>query len=294
VKLAYYPGCVIPTSGKEFDMSTKEVFQAVGIDLVEVEDWSCCGASVAYSQDNLLALALPARNLAIAEKEGLEMTTPCPVCSYWLWKTQEEALQNGSIKEKINQALDGTGLKYRGDIGAKHVLEVILGDIGVKKIKEKVVKPLAGLKVVPYYGCYIVRPSRKERFDSPENPTAMDDLIEAVGATTVPWDMKTKCCGGSVMVSQEGIMLKLTYDLLKKAKSLGADCIITPCQQCNLSLDAKQRDVEKAYNDKIDIPILYFTQLLGLAFGISPKKLGLDKNIVPVKKLLESMGIAFN
>lgn len=294
MKLAYYPGCVVPTTGKEFEMSTKEVFQALGIELAEIEDWSCCGASVAYSRDSLLALALPARNLAIAEKEGLEVTTPCPTCNYWLWKAQEEVLQNSSVKEKINQALNGTGLKYEGNIGAKHVLEVLSEDIGMKKIREKVAKPLAGLKVVPYYGCYIVRPPRKEPFDSPENPTSMDALIEAAGATTIPWDMKTKCCGGSVMVSKEDVMLKLTYDLLKKAKSLGADCIVTPCQQCNLALDAKQKDVEKAYKDKIDIPVLYFTQLLGLAFGIAPKKLGLDKNIVPVEKLLESMGIAFN
>lgn len=294
MKLAYYPGCVLPTSGKEYDMSTREVFKALGIELVEIEDWSCCGATVAYNIDNLLALALPARNLAIAEKSGLDMTTPCPTCSYWLWKTYEEVLQNGSIKEKINKALNGTGLKYNGTIGAKHVLEVISRDISTKTVREKVVRPLTGLKVIPYYGCYVVRPPRKERFDSPENPTSMDELIDAIGATIVAWDMKTKCCGGSLMVSKEDIMLKLSYDLLRKAKSLDADCIVTPCQQCNLAMDAKQRDIEKAYNEKIDIPVLYFTQLLGLSLGIAPKKLGLDKNIVSTEKLLESLGIAFN
>jgi heterodisulfide reductase subunit B len=293
MRLAYYPGCVLPTTGKEFDMSTREVFKALDVELVELEDWSCCGATAAYNIDNLLALALPARNLAIAEKSDLDMVTPCPTCSYWLSRTQE-AVAEDNVSEKINRALRGTGLRYRGGSGAKHVLEVISRDIGVKKVKEKVVKPLTGLRVIPYYGCYIVRPPKKEPFDSPENPTAMDELIDAVGATLVPWDMKTKCCGGSLMVSKEDITLKLSYDLLKRAKSLDADCIVTPCQQCNLALDGKQRNIERAYNEKIGIPVLYFTQLLGLAFGISPKKLGLDKNIVGTEKLLESLGIAFN
>tara|TARA_B100001964_G_scaffold245838_1_gene337490 strand:- start:11677 stop:12561 length:885 start_codon:yes stop_codon:yes gene_type:complete len=294
MKLAYYPGCVLPTSGKEYDMSTREVFSFLGIELQELEDWSCCGATAIYNLDNLLALALPARNLAISEKSGLDMTTPCPTCSYWLWKTQEEMIDNSPNKEKINKALKGTDLEYNGKIGAKHILEVISDDIGVDKINSKVIKPLRGLKVIPYYGCYIVRPPRKNPFDSPENPTSMDRLIDAVGATPISWDMKTKCCGGSVVVSKEEVALKLTYDLLKKAKMLGADCIITPCQQCNLVLDAKQVDVEKVYNDKIDIPILYFTQLLGLAFNISPKKLGLDKNIVTVNRLLNSLGLSSN
>jgi heterodisulfide reductase subunit B len=291
MKLAYYPGCVLPTSGKEFDMSTKEVFKVLGMDLVELDDWNCCGATVAYNVDSLLALALPARNLAIAEKAKLDMVSPCPTCSYWLSKTKEAA-SDPDVLDKLNRVLNGTGLSYSGEAGGEHILEAIVKRVGVEKVREKVVNPLRGLKVVPYYGCYIVRPPRKERFDSPENPTTMDELLEVAGVTLLPWDMKTKCCGGSLMISKEDVTLKLTHDLLRKAKGLGADCIATLCQQCNLALDGKQRDIEKVYNEKIDMPIVYFTQLLGLALGIPPKKLGLDKNIVGTEKLLQSIGIA--
>jgi heterodisulfide reductase subunit B len=291
MRLAYYPGCVLPTSGKEFDMSTREVFKALGIELVEIDDWSCCGATVAYNVDDLLALALPARNLAIAEKEGLEMVSPCPTCSYWLSRTKEAAA-DPRVLEKINRALEGTGLSYSGEVGGEHILEAIIKRVGVEKVKEKVVNPLTGLKVIPYYGCYIVRPPRAERFDSPENPTTMDSVLEAAGVTIVPWNMKTKCCGGSLMLSKEDVMLKLTHDILGRARDLGADCVATLCQQCNLALDGKQRDIEKVYNEKIDMPVVYFTQLLGLALGIPPKKLGLDKNIVGTEKLLQSIGIA--
>ncbi|MEE8167402.1 MAG: CoB--CoM heterodisulfide reductase iron-sulfur subunit B family protein [Candidatus Hydrothermarchaeales archaeon] len=291
MKFGYYPGCVLPSSAKEYDISTREVFKALGVELVELDDWSCCGASAVYNINHLLSFALPARNLAIAEKEGLDITTPCPVCYYNLWKVGESTSEDPELKNNINRAFEGTGLEYKGTTQVKHILDILVNDIGLEKISSMVTNPL-NLKVIPYYGCFLLRPPRKEQFDSPENPTSMDKLLSALGAEVVDWDMKTKCCGGTIIVTNEEVMLKLSYDLLSKAKALGADCIATPCPQCNMTLDAKQMDIEKAYNEKINMPVVYFTQLMGLAFGIDPRRLGLNLNIVPAEKLVRTLKIS--
>ncbi len=291
MKYGYYPGCILPVSAKEYDISTREVFDALGVELVELEDWSCCGASAVYNIDHLLSFALPARDLALAEKEGLDITTPCPVCYYNLWKVNEYTEDDPKLKAQINRALDGTGLEYKGTSQVRHILDVLANDIGPERIAEKVVRPLEGIKVIPYYGCFALRPPRKEAFDSVENPTSMDKLLEAVGAEVVPWDMKTKCCGGTIILTNAEVMQKLSYDLLSEAKALGGDCISTPCPQCNMILDSKQMDVEKAFNEKISMPVVYFTQLIGLALGIDPKRLGFDLNIVPTEKLVATLKI---
>ncbi len=291
MKYGYYPGCVIPVSAKEYDISTKEVFNALGIELVELDDWSCCGASAMYNIDHLLSFALPARDLALAEKEGLDVTTPCPVCYYNLWKVNEYTADDPKLKNQINRALEGTGLEYKGTSKVKHILEVLANDVGPERIAEKVVRPL-NIKVAPYYGCFVLRPPRKEPFDSIENPTSMEKILKALGAEVVPWDMKTKCCGGAIIVTNEAVMMKLAHDILGKAKALGASSIATPCPQCNMILDSKQMDVERAYNEKISVPVLYFTQLIGLAFGIDPRRLGLDLNIVPTEKLIATLKIS--
>ncbi|MFQ6105645.1 MAG: CoB--CoM heterodisulfide reductase iron-sulfur subunit B family protein [Candidatus Hydrothermarchaeaceae archaeon] len=289
MKFSYYPGCALKASAKEYDMSAREVLEHLDVELTEIEDWSCCGATAVYNINKTLSYALPARNLAIAEKKGLDIAVPCPVCYYWLWKTKESSEDDSKLMEEINTALNGTRLKYSGGIGVKHILEILAEDIGIEKIKDNVKKPLEGLRVAPYYGCFVVKPPRKKRFDSPENPTSMDKIISATDATLVEWDMKTRCCGGAGMLTNEEVMLKLTYEILKRAKELEADCVVTLCPQCSMALDAKQRDVDREYKEKIGIPVLYFTQLLGLSFGIDPKKLGIDKNIVPAKKIVNSV-----
>jgi heterodisulfide reductase subunit B len=272
-------------------MSTQEVLGALGVELVELEDWSCCGASAIYNIDHLLSFALPARDLALAEREGLDIITPCPVCYYNLWKVTEYTRDDPKLMNRINRALDGTGLKYKGQVQVKHVLDIVANEVGPERIAEKVVRPLDGIKVVPYYGCFVLRPPRKEPFDSIENPTSMDGILEAAGAEVVPWDMKTKCCGGTIILTNEDVMLKMAYDLLSEAKALGGTCISTPCPQCNMILDSKQMDVERTYNEKISMPVVYFTQLIGLALGIDPRRLGLDLNIVPTEKLVATLKI---
>ncbi len=291
MKLGYYPGCIVPTAAKEYDISTREVFNALDVELVELEDWSCCGASAIYNVDHLLSYALPARDLALAEKENLDITTPCPVCYYNLWKVNEHTESDPKLREDVNIALEGTGLEYKGTSEVKHILDVLVNDVGVERIASRVTNPLK-MKVVPYYGCFLLRPPRKNPFDSPENPTSMDKVLEALGAEVVPWDMKTKCCGGTIIVTNEEVMLKLGYDLLSEAKALEADCISTPCPQCNMILDTHQMTVERTYKEKIGMPVVYFTQLMGLAFGIDPRRLGFDLNIVPTEKLVETLKIS--
>jgi heterodisulfide reductase subunit B len=289
MKFAYYPGCTLKTSAKEYDMSTREVFSSLGVELLEVEDWNCCGATSAYSVDYLLSLALPARNLAIAEKDRLDVLSPCPECYLRQWKTNKAIKGDEKLMEKVNKALDGTGLEVKGNIDVRHPIDVLVNDIGLDKLSERMVRPLKGLKIAPYYGCVIVKPPRDQRFDSPEKPTTLDKIIETTGATCLFYDAKTKCCGGPLMLANQEVQLRLTYELLKKAE--GADCITTACPLCHMALDARQINVEEAYNEKIDIPTLYFTQLIGLALGIPPKRLGLDKNFVSTEKLLESLDI---
>jgi heterodisulfide reductase subunit B len=289
VKLAYYPGCSLESTGKEYDMSTREVFKALDFELSELEDWNCCGSTAASSTDYLLSLALPARNLAISENEELDVMAPCPECYLKLWKVRESAKADPEVLDKVNKALEGTGLKLKGRVDVKHPVYVLVNDFGLEKLKERVVNPLEELKVAPYYGCVMLKPPRGDRLDSAENPTGLDRIITTVGATVVPFDLKVKCCGGALMLTNREVMLKLTHELLKSAKNAGADCIITACPLCHMALDARQIDAEKAYNEKIDMPVLYFTQLIGLALGIAPKKLGLNKNFVSTEKLLKSL-----
>jgi len=290
MKIGYYPGCSLEATAREYDMSVREVLKALDVELVELDDWNCCGASAAYSTDYLLSLALPARNIAIAEKANLDVLAPCPECYVRLWKTNDAVKEDPKLVEKINQTFEGTGLELKASIDVRHPVDVILNDIGLTKLKEKVVNPLTGLKVVPYYGCVLVRPPRKKSFDSAENPTSLDKIISTIGATPIEdYPLKTKCCGAPLMLADEDVMLKLADALFSKAEEHGADCMITACPLCHMGLDGKQTCIEEAYEKKIGMPVLYFTQLIGLALGISHKKLGLDKNFVSTSKLVESL-----
>ncbi len=291
MKFAYYPGCSLESTAKEYDMSTREVFKALDIELLELDDWNCCGSSAASSTDYLLSLALPARNLAISENENLDLIVPCPECYLKQWKVCESIKADSETLEKVNKTLEGTGLTLKGSIDVKHPVDVLVNDFGLEKLKEKVVKPLEGLKVAPYYGCVMLKPPRARSFDSAENPTSLDRIITVLGGEVVPFNSKTKCCGGPLMLTNREVMLNLTHNILKEAKDAGADCVITACPLCHMALDARQSDVEKAYNEKIDMPVPYFTQLIGLALGIGPKKLGLNKTFVSTDKLLKSLDL---
>jgi heterodisulfide reductase subunit B len=271
-------------------MSIRAVCKALGIGLVELEDWNCCGATAAYAVDRLLSVALPARNLAIAERENMDILAPCAACFHFLARANEMLKEKPDLKEKINRVLGTVGLEYGGKIEVRHPLDVIANDLGLEKVREKVVRPLVGLKAAPYYGCLFLRPPTICKFDNPENPQTLDRLATALGADCVPWrEYRTRCCGGALQMIKEDAMLELSKRILLKAQEYGAECILTACPFCHLNLDMKQADINSAYGLKIRIPVLYFTQFLGLALGINPKELGLDKIIVPATKIVEAV-----
>jgi heterodisulfide reductase subunit B len=285
-KIAYYPGCPSETTALEQDISTKAVFDKLGLDWVEVEDWNCCGA--AEAEDPRLVYALNARNLAIAEKEKVpSIVTPCSICYYNLARTHNALMRDEKLRAEL-KALD-PALDYNGSVTPKHILDYLMNDVGQEAIKAKLTKQVK-LKVAPYYGCYLGRP-QETAFDDPDDPVLMDQLIALIGGETVPFSaVKTVCCGGPLMMTRADIAFEMARKILDTAKKAGADCIVLACPLCGMMLDAKQPDIEKALKLSFEMPVVYITQLLGLALGIEPGKLGFQKNVVSTKKILEKVG----
>jgi heterodisulfide reductase subunit B len=283
MKYAYFPGCSLKGLGRAYEESLLPVMRHLGVELVELDDWNCCGATAYMSVDERKACVLAARNLALAEKIGPhDLITPCSACYLVLNKTKHYLHDSPEINSAVQTALGAGGLSYRGNTAVRHPLDVLVHDVGLDVIKEKVVHPLKGLKVAPYYGCQVVRPY--STFDDAWNPTTMDRLLKTLGAEVVDYPLKTKCCGGSLTGTLPEAGLRLSYILLKEAVRRGADVIATVCPLCQFNLDA--------YHDKMvarwgpaQIATVYFTQLMGLAFGLSPKELGLHRNFIPMKSL---------
>lgn len=287
MKYAFYPGCAVHSSSKEYADSCKAISKVLDVELIEVPDWNCCGAiDAVYSYKPYYSIALAARNLALTEKMGMDVVTLCSACYYTLSRTNKLLRENSEAKSKVQQALSSIGLNYNDSVKVRHFLEALLTDVGIEKIKEKVKAHLTTLNVASYYGCLMVRPPELANFDSSEHPTRMDELVETLGASKVEYYSKTKCCGASLGMTEESVMLELSKNILLDAKNAGANCMITACPLCHFNLDARQKDIESKFNLKIDIPILHFTQLMGLAFGLKPKELGLEKNCVSPKKIL--------
>ena len=287
MKYAFYPGCAVHSSSKEYGDSAKAACKVLDVDLVEVPDWNCCGAIDAVpSYKPQYSLALAARNLALAEKMQTDVVTLCSACYFTLARTNKLFKENAEAKAKITEALASVGLSYSGNVKVRHLLEVLLSDVGLEKIKAKVKVPLNSFNVASYYGCLLVRPLDLTNFDDPEHPTRMDELVETLGASKVEYYSKTRCCGASLGVTDEKVMLELSKRILLDAKNAGANCVITACPLCQFNLDAKQKDIESKFALKIGLPILHFTQLMGLAFGIDAKELGLNRNVVSPNRIL--------
>jgi heterodisulfide reductase subunit B len=255
----------------------------LGVELEELEDWNCCGATAYMSVDEAKAGVLAARNLAIAEKAGPHhVLTPCSACYLVLNKTKHNIADFPEIRDTVHRALRSANLTYSGKTPVRHPLDVLVKDIGLDAIKQKVVCPLIGLKVAPYYGCQVVRPY--STFDHAWNPTTMDRLLAALGAAVVHFPLKTKCCGGSLTGTVPEAGLRLTYILLKEAVRRGAEVIATICPLCQFNLDAYHDQIERRWGPT-RIPTVYFTQLMGLAFGLPAEQLGLNRNFVSMKRL---------
>jgi heterodisulfide reductase subunit B len=281
----YFPGCSASEGGaKAYNWSTQAVSKVLDIDLAELDDWNCCGSTPSSSVDELGASCMAARDLALAEKRGLDMVTPCSACHVVFNRTNSYLNEYPQFKAKVNEALAAGGLAYQGTVRVRHMLDVLTSDIGYDAIESKVKIPLSGLKIAPYYGCQVVRP--RFGFDHPESPQSLDNLITSLGAESIPFPLKTRCCGGSLVISEEGVALDLIHKLLKSASSNGAECLVTVCPLCQTNLDAYQSRVNKKFKTNYKLPVLFFTQLMGIAFGLKEKDLGLKTNIVPVERVL--------
>ncbi|HVN95292.1 MAG TPA: CoB--CoM heterodisulfide reductase iron-sulfur subunit B family protein, partial [Syntrophorhabdaceae bacterium] len=276
-RYAHFCGCSLEGTAKEYDDSLKVVMKALGVELIEPDDWSCCGSTPAHTVDHVFAAALAARNLAIVEKMGLTtITTPCPSC-LMAFKKANHNMADEAFKDEVNELLDEP---YNCGVEAKSSLQVIYEDIGLDAIAARVTHILPDLKAVPYYGCILNRPPDIARFDDPENPTAMDKLLAALGVEVRDFAFKTECCGAAFSMPKREMVNELTYKVLLMAVEAGANCVVVACPLCQQNLDLRQGQVNSLMKSNFKLPVLYFTQVMGLAYGYSPKELGLDKIFV--------------
>ncbi|MFH1383084.1 MAG: CoB--CoM heterodisulfide reductase iron-sulfur subunit B family protein [Chloroflexota bacterium] len=282
---AYFPGCSSSEGGaKAYSESARAVSKALDVELKELNDWNCCGSTPVSSFDELSSFCLSARDLALAEKTGLDLVTPCSSCYVILNRTNSYLKEYPRVKAKVDEALAAGGLKYDGTVKVRHLLDVFTNDLGCDTIGAKVQKSLEGLKVAPYYGCQIVRP--QPSFDHAENPQSLDKLITSLGGDPTAFPMKSRCCGGSLIISEEDVALELVAKILNSAVSNGAQCLVTVCPLCQTNLDAYQGRVNQKLKTNFNLPILFFTQLMGIALGLDAKTLGLKTNIIPADPVL--------
>jgi len=285
-KYTYYSGCSLEGTAIEYNISVKLILKTLGVSLQEPEDWSCCGSTPAHTLGHVFAAALAARNLEIAEKMGLgTLITPCPACLSALKKAHVRMTKDPAFKKEVNALLDKP---YQGGVTPKSVLQIIYEDVGLEAVAKKVTLALTDLKVAPYYGCILNRPPEIAQFDDPENPIAMDKIMTAVGVEVCDFAFKTECCGAAFGVPKRNMVNKLTYKILNMALEAGANCIVVACPLCQQNLDLRQAQVNATMRSSFNIPVLYFSQIIGLAYGYSPKELGIDKHAVNADRVISS------
>lgn len=294
MKYAYYPGCSLGSTAVPYEMSTKAIAEVLQLGLEEIEDWNCCGASEYFAVYKTAAYALVARNLALASGQNgfTDVVAPCSACFLNLKKTDHYMAAFPEIGDTTRKALAAGGLDYvPGSLKIRHLLDVVINDIGLESIKEKIAMPLTNLRVAPYYGCLVTRPSLgDEGFDDPEYPTHLDELLDTLGAQVIDFPLKAHCCGGHMTQISTDTAFELIRRLLQNASEYEADVIVTLCPMCQLNLDAYQQQVNRHFGTDFNLPILYFTQMIGLAFGIEPAVLGIGKEFVSPFAALEKIG----
>ena len=262
MKYAYYPGCSAHSTARDMHESCLAVSKALGIELNEIQGWTCCGSSAAHQTDRKLAVSLASANLLLAKQMGMDMVVNCAAC-YNRSKTANYEINNSENVRK--SVADSLGETYDGSVPVRHFVEILLKVIGPVNLRKKVVNPLKDLNVAAYYGCYLVRPSEVTKFDDPENPTVMESLIDVIGGTNVEWSGKVDCCGGMQNLTRTEITVRRSAAVIDMAQAAGADCIVVACPMCQVSLDVRQADMEKLLGRKYNMPVIYLTQLVGLA-----------------------------
>jgi heterodisulfide reductase subunit B len=287
MKYLYYPGCSLEGTALEYNESTKALMRAVGAELIELDNWTCCGATAVESVSYLLSLALPARNVALAEKmDGpKDILVPCSACYLNLKKVEEKTRKDPELLKKLNEILSAEKLQLKGGVRVRHLLDVLSKDLNLQTFQSRLKRSFSGFQIVPYYGCQCLRPYAV--FDDPEAPRSMEPLIQATGAAVYAWDMGGRCCGASHMNTKMEVGLELVAAILKQAK--GADAIVTVCPMCQMNLEAYQQQISKLKKEDLHITILYLPQLLGLAIGLTEKDLRLDLNLSITKSFRDKL-----
>ncbi len=279
MNIGFYPGCSLTGTSREYAESVEALCEELGITLQQIPDWNCCGATAAHNMNKELSISLPARILALAEKAGMtEIVVPCAACYSRLSVCRHELQHDEALKARVSEIIE---MPYEGKVQILNVIQM-LQKYAVDKITEKIKTPFEH-KVACYYGCLLVRPHDVLQFDRVEQPETMDILMQQIGATPLDWAFKTECCGAGFSVSQPGIVGKLSGKVLKDAADRGAEAMIVACPMCHANLDMRRPAITSYLQKKIDIPVLYITQAIGLAMGISREKLGLPRHFVPVK-----------
>jgi len=279
---SYYPGCSLHSTGLEYGLSTRAVFRHLGVELVELEDWNCCGASSAHALDHTLAVALPARTLALAQPAGRDLVTPCAACFNRLKRTDHILRTDPELRAEIEQMV---GFQYSGEVTIRPVLAAIYEDFTASELIELVERPLNGLKVVPYYGCLLVRPPQVAQFDDPDNPQVMANLLRTIGAEVMDWSHTTDCCGAGLSLGRPDVVQNLVGRLVERAREAGAQALATACPLCQVNLEMRQPSKDK-------MPAFYFTELLGLAFGLPEAKQWWRKHLIDPRPVLRAAGLS--
>jgi succinate dehydrogenase / fumarate reductase cytochrome b subunit len=286
MKFALFTGCVAKGATRELMLSTMKSAEGLGIEFVEMKSASCCGAGVVSEKNPLLADALNARTIAIAEEQGLDLVTICSTCQGILKKTECNVDSDPAYKEKVNTVLEEGGHQYAGGkVKIQHFANVLGTEEGLTLLRDKVKRPLTGLKTAAFYGCYVLRPSGLSLYDDPDNPTGMEEIFKILGATPIYYESRTKCCGFPIIMMNKDASHDMAGNALIDAIDSGADCVVTGCPLCHLSLDAYQPEIDKMNKKGCSIPILHLPQLVALALGYSPQELGMDKHIISTTRL---------
>lgn len=292
MKVAYYPGCVAQESGRELDMATRAVAPLVGIELVDFPNFSCCGSGFVDEANLTLNVALNARNLAIAERAGLtRIMTVCSTCQGMLSLARHTLKENATVARRVEETLRPLGLRYEGRAEARHLLQILVEDLGgAERLKPLIRRPLTGLKVGAFYGCHLLRPHDHVEFDDPEDPHSFEDVIRALGAEPVDYRGRVLCCGFPIQFVKPATAERIAGHQILDAKAHGADAMATPCPLCHISLDGYQKEAGRAVGTELNMPIFHFPQLVGLALGLAPAVLGLPRHLVSVDGALARIG----
>jgi heterodisulfide reductase subunit B len=288
MRYAYYPGCSLEKNAAAYDQSFRAVIDVLGEELVELDDWNCCGATEYFSLNPLPAYALVARNLALTPDDLTDLAVPCSACYINLYKTDHNMGLYPDLNADVNEALAEARLSYEpGRVRVRHAIDILANDVGYERIGAHVVQPLTGLTVAPYYGCFVVRPDHG--FDNPEYPMTMDRLLETLGATVIDYPLKASCCGGHMPQISPEAAYGLIHELIATAAERGADAIVVLCPMCHLNLDMYQGQANSQFGTAYSMPILYFTQLMGLAYGLSAEEMGFGQELVSAQRVLDKL-----